>query len=171
MRFSKSLLITTFVLTACSVAIAGVRVGSPAIQDKVAYPSDLVSSFPDVKWGMSFQEAKAVVAKTGASPGGFNNNEISWDGTFNGTTGRATILLRDGKVSQMAILFYAGSKRVEVYNDLLKQSTAKYGKISEEVKGSDSISDLWKPSNDITIELRNVTDPDSPVIVIQWVHS
>jgi hypothetical protein len=166
MRYSCRLLI----LLIATVAVVPAIESSTGQNDNVAYPSDLIAKFPDVKWGMSYQNAKAAITKTGASPGGFSNTELAWDGSFNGVQGRATVLLKDDKVNQISVLLYAGAKRAEIYNDLLRQATAKYGKVSQEVKSSDSMSDLWKPSSDITFELRNVTDPDSPVVVIQWVH-
>lgn len=157
----------------CCAAVAAVSIGpqdrmddQPSIQ-----PSDFFVAFPDLRFGMSFPEAKKLIEKTGASPVAFGSSqsELTWDAAFNKMNGRATVFFKDAEgLSEIAVLVYAMDKRRELFEEWSKKILEKQGAPTES-DTSQATSRLWKLKTGFTIELRLIKDENSPVVDIHWV--
>lgn len=141
---------------------------------EMVLPSDFVRDFPAVAWGMSFQQAKQAVEKTGARPAGFKNSEreFAWDATFDGMRGRGAVFFREGAgVGQIALGVYAFGKRAEVYDAWLKKLTERHGAATEEHDDEFATMKVWRVENGFAIQLRTLKDAHSPVVEITWVKA
>lgn len=135
-------------------------------------PSDFVKDFPGIAWGMSFQETKKAIEKTGAKPAGFKNSEheLAWDATFDGMRGRGAVFFREGAgVSQIAIGVYAFAKRAELYDAWLKKLTARHGAATEDHDDEFAVIKVWRLKNGFALQLRTLKDAHSPVVEVTWV--
>jgi len=134
------------------------------------HPSQFIEGFPSIKWGMNFDEAKTAISKTGAYPVSIIKTEIAWDGKFGDSFGRATVLLKEkGGVNQISLVLYGMDKLEELFKNWSDNFTKKYGKADQKSENKYSISSVWKLKDNINVELRKITDPNSPVININWV--
>jgi hypothetical protein len=135
-------------------------------------PSDIFQNFPELKWGMSFKDAKKAIEKTGVSPVGFKGyeTELAWDAEFNGMRGRGGIHFREGAgLSDIVVGVYAFEKQKDVFEAWLKKIVERHG-ASKEVSDTEvSISHVWRLKNKFVIELRSLKDTDSPVVDVHWV--
>lgn len=143
-------------------------------------PADLFSDFPEVTWGMSFQDAMKAIEKTGAHPAGFKDTqtELAWEGQFNNLNGRGTVLFKEGKVYQIAVIAQALDTQKEVFEAWQQKLTARHGAPKEKEDTSVSISRVWSlvrrrnPStiqDSFVIELRSLKDPNSSAVEVRWV--
>lgn len=144
----------------------------PADAGEAFGPSDLFDDFPQISWGMSFEEAKRALEKAGARPGGFGRSrrELAWDGTFAGLSGRATVLFKEGAGAyEVAVIVHAMEKRREVFEQWAKKITERLGAAKEGEDNSIDTSKLWRLKGGVVLELRLIKDDDSPVVDIHWV--
>lgn len=156
----------------CQSPVAGGATKTPAAEGRMIEPSDLFRDFPEIGWGMSFREVKQAIEKTGAHPVGFKNyeTELAWDGTFNGMSGRGTVLFKEGGgVYEVAVIVYAMDKRKEVYEQLMKKIIERHGAANDGEDTSIATSKVWRLKNGFAIELRLLKDDNSPVIDVHWV--
>ena len=141
---------------------------SPMLQ-----PSDFFRDFPELKWGMSFQDAKRAIEKTGARPvRAFKDDEteLVWTATFEGMSGRARIHFKEGGgADDIAVGVYAYEKQRDVFEAWLKKLTARHGAAKEGSDNSILVSKVWRLKNGFVIELRSLKDVNSPVVDIHWV--
>lgn len=153
--------------------VAGGPTKPPAAEGRMIEPSDLFRDFPGIGWAMSFREIKQAIEKTGADPVGFKNyeTELAWDGTFNGMSGRGTVLFREdgGGVYEIAVIVYAMGKRKEVFEQVLKKIVEKHGAANDGEDTSIATSKVWRLKNGFTIEVRLLKDVNSPVVDVHWV--
>ena len=136
-------------------------------------PSDLFKDFPEIKWGMSFQDVKRAIEKTGARPVRATKDDetqLVWVGTFNGMEGRARVYFEAGKGAiDVVVGVYAYDKQKEVFEAWLKKLNEKHGAAQETTDNSISISHVWRLKNGFVIELRSLKDINSPVVDVHWV--
>ena len=147
---------------------------SLAVEDQMLQPVDLFHDFPEIRWGMSWQEAKQAIEKMGAHPVAFKNTrtELAWDGAFDGMNGRGTVLFKEsGEIYEIAVIVHALDKREEVFEQLRLKIVKKHGVATEEKDTSIDTSKVWRLKNGFIIELRLIKDDDSPVIDIHWVKT
>lgn len=141
-------------------------------QEAMLQPSDLFRNFPQIKWGMSFAEAKSAIEQAGVRPVGLGNDktELAWDGKFDGLSGRGTVLFKEGAgVYEIAVIAYAMEKQQEVFLAWQKKVTERHGP-AKEAEDNIAISNVWKLKDGFVIELRSIKDVNSPVIDIHWVR-
>jgi hypothetical protein len=141
-------------------------------QAQMLQPKDLFRNFPEIRWGMSFHEAKKVIEKTGRHPVGLRDTEteLVWDGTFNEMNGRSTVLFKEGKGAyEIAVIVYAMEKRQAVFEQWTKKITDKHGVAKAVEDNSIATSRVWKLPNGFAIELRLLKDDNSPVVDLHWV--
>jgi hypothetical protein len=150
---------------------SGAPTGDPAAT--MLQPSDLFKDFPDIKWGMSFQEVKRAIEKTGARPvraSKDDERELVWLSTFNGFDGRARVYFKEGAGAiDVVVGVYAYDKQKEVFEAWLKKLNEKHGAAQETTDNSIYISHVWRLKNGFVIELRSLKDVNSPVVDIHWV--
>jgi hypothetical protein len=145
---------------------------SSADEDRMLEPSDLFRDFPEIKLGMSFPDARQAIEKTGAHPVAFRNakTELAWDGTFDGVSGRATVLFKEAAGAyEIAVIAHASDERGEVFARWLKLIVEKHGAPKEDQDTSVDTSKVWRLKDGVALELRLIKDDDSPVIDIHWV--
>lgn len=140
--------------------------------EQMIQPSDIFEKFPELKWGMSFKDAKKALEKTGVTPVGFKGQEteLAWDAEFNGMRGRGGLHFGEGAgLNDIVIGVYAFEKQKDVFEAWLKKLTERHG-ASKEVSDTEvSISHVWRLKNKFVIELRSLKDADSPVVDVHWV--
>lgn len=178
-RFMRCLVfIVCFACTfqaAQAVTVRGVQPSGALIVDEepMLQPSDLFKDFPDIKWGMSFQDVKRAIEKTGARPvraSKDDETQLVWVNTFNGMEGRARVYFKEGAGAiDVVVGVYAYDKQKEVFEAWLKKLIEKHGAAKETLDSSISISHVWRLKNGFVIELRSLKDTDSPVVDIHWV--
>ncbi|HJR07949.1 MAG TPA: hypothetical protein VJ842_11875 [Pyrinomonadaceae bacterium] len=143
-----------------------------ADDEQMIQPSDIFQNFPELKWGMSFKDAKKAIEKTGVSPVGFKGyeTELAWDAEFNGMRGRGGVHFREGAgLSDIVVGVYAFEKQKDVFDEWLKKIVGRHG-VSKEVSDTEvSISHVWRLKNKFVIELRSLKDAGSPVVDVHWV--
>jgi hypothetical protein len=136
-------------------------------------PSDLFKDFPEIKWGMSFQDVKRAIEKTGARPVRATKDDetqLVWTNTFNGMEGRARVFFKEGAGAiDVVVGVYAYEKQKEVFEAWLKKLVEKHGAAKETSDNSISLSHVWRLKNGFVIELRSLKDSNSPVVDIHWV--
>jgi hypothetical protein len=136
-------------------------------------PADLFKEFPPIKWGMSFQEVKKAIEKTGARPvraSKADECELVWMSVFNGMEGRARVYFKEGAGAiDVVVGVYAYEKQKEVFESWLKKLNEKHGAAQETLDNEIYISHVWRLKNGFVIELRSLKDPNSPVVDIHWV--
>jgi hypothetical protein len=149
---------------------------SGALTDETAtmiQPADLFKDFPEIKWGMSFQDVKRAIEKTGARPVRATKDDetqLVWTGTFNGMEGRARVYFKEGEGAiDVVVGVYAYDKQKEVFEAWLKRLNEKHGAAQETTDNTISISHVWRLKNGFVIELRSLKDINSPVVDIHWV--
>lgn len=142
-------------------------------EDRMLQPSDVFQNFPELKWGMSFADAKKAIEKTGARPvraSKDDETQLVWVGTFNGMEGRARVYFGEGAGAvDVVVGVYAYDKRKDVFEAWLKKLTDRHGAATEESDNSITISKVWRLKNGFVIELRLLKDDNSPVVDIHWV--
>ncbi|HJQ24765.1 MAG TPA: hypothetical protein VKA60_12685 [Blastocatellia bacterium] len=134
-------------------------------------PSDLFPGFPQIHWGMSFNDARRAVERTGLRGVGSNpaKTELAWDIAYKSLKGRGTVLFKEGTGAyEIAVVVYAFDQRRAIFDEWKKQITERHG-AANEVDNRVSTSELWRLKNGFTLELRLVKDDDSPVVEIHWV--
>lgn len=132
-------------------------------------PSDFFPDFPDLKFGMSFVEAKKALEKAGIRAVAPVKSQLVWDGTFNQMAGRGTLVFDDDqRLFQISAVISAMEKRKEVFEDWSKRIVEKHGKPTE-LDNEDVTSRLWKLNDGVMLELKLVKDDNSPVLDIRWV--
>lgn len=137
-------------------------------------PADFFPGFPKVAMGMQHGPAKAAIEKTRSGEYGFraSKTEMVWNGTFDGVSGRATLLLKPRTgVWEIAVVLFAMDDRAALYDRYLKKLIATHGKPSETHDDAIAISNVWRLDKGLAIELRSPKDVNSPVVDIHWVHS
>lgn len=142
-----------------------------AEEEKMVEPPDLTTGFLDVKWGMSYRDAKTVIEKSGNRPIGFKGveTELAWNGTFNGMEGRATLIFREGGgLTQMAVLVNAFDKQKDVFEAWSRKLVERHGDAKEEETGY-AAERLWRLKNGFVIQLRSMKESQSGVVVAHWV--
>lgn len=142
------------------------------VEDQVLQPRDFFDNFPEVKLRMSFQDARTAIERGGNHPVGFRDgkSELAWDGTFGGINGRATVLFKEGTgAHEIAVIVYAMDKRKDVFNAWEKRLVNHHGAPKETQENRAHVSDVWRFSNGVVIELRLLKDDDNPVVDIHWV--
>ena len=136
-------------------------------------PAELFKDFPEIKWGMSFQDVKRAIEKTGARPVRATKDDetqLVWTNTFNGMEGRARVYFeKDKGAIDVVVGVYAYDKQKEVFESWLKKLNEKHGAAQETTDNSISISHVWRLKNGFVIELRSLKDTNSPVVDIHWV--
>ncbi|HEX8423237.1 MAG TPA: hypothetical protein VF634_07495, partial [Pyrinomonadaceae bacterium] len=136
-------------------------------------PADLFKDFPEISWGMSFQDVKRAIEKTGAHPVRATKDDESqlvWVSTFNGLEGRARVYFKEGAGAiDVVVGVYAYDRQREVFGAWSKKLNEKHGAAQETTDDSISISHVWRLKNGFAIELRSLKDPQSPVVDIHWV--
>lgn len=135
-------------------------------------PTDFVRDFPAVAWGMSFEQAKQAVEKTGARPAGPKDSEngLAWEATFEGMRGRGAVSLKEGAgVGRISVGVYAFGKRAEVYGAWLKKLTERHGAAAEERDDEFANMKVWRLKNGFAIQLRTLKNEHSPLVEIAWV--
>jgi hypothetical protein len=136
-------------------------------------PSDLFKDFPEIKWGMGFQDVKRAIEKTGARPVRATKDDetqLVWTGTFNSLEGRARVYFeKEAGAIDVVVGVYAYDKQKEVFETWLKKLTEKHGAAKETSDNSISVSHVWRLKNGFVIELRSLKDVNSPVVDIHWV--
>ncbi|HEX8472628.1 MAG TPA: hypothetical protein VF666_01215 [Pyrinomonadaceae bacterium] len=150
---------------------AGVLSEALADEDEMLEPSDFFKEFPEIKWGMSYQDARKAIEKRGHRPIGFKGveTEVAWNGKFNEMEGRGTIILKEGAgVVQISVVVHAFEKKKDLFEAWQKRLTEKYGAAKDE---DTSVADekLWRLKNGFVILIRSLKEAESPVVVIQWV--
>lgn len=164
---------------ACAFQVANVlavqSVGTLTFDEKpMLQPSDLFKDFPEIKWGMSFQDVRRAIEKTGARPvqaSRDDERELVWLNTFNGMSGRARVYFREGAGAfDVVVGVYAYDKQKAVFEAWLKKLTEKHGAAKEISDNSIYLSHVWRLKNGFVIELRSLKDADSPVVDIHWVR-
>ena len=159
-----------FLLLSIFITIGSLFTISPAQGKDSPHPLQFIKDFPIIKWGMTFDETKSAISKTGAYPVSIIKTEIAWDGKFGDKFGRATVLLNEeGRVNQISLVLYGMDKLEELYKNWSDNFTKKYGKTNQKSENKYSVSLVWKLKDKISVELRKIKDPDSPVININWV--
>lgn len=143
----------------------------PGPDKKAPHPADVVEGFPAVKWGMSFQEARQAVEKTGLSARGFGQTELYWDATFHGTTGEARVAFREDGAYEMALMLTGAEQPLPLAGAWRKRLTEKYGKVSEEVADDIAVSLLWRLEGGFAVELRRAAEGVSPIPSVHWVQT
>lgn len=144
----------------------------PRQDRKSPHPSDVLEGFPAVRWGMSFQEARKVVEKTGVTARGFGEIELYWDGTFHGTRGEARVAFREGGGAyEMALMLTGVEQPLPLAEAWRKRLTEKYGKVSEEVADDIAVSLLWRLESGFAVELRRAAEGVSPIPTVHWVQT
>jgi hypothetical protein len=146
--------------------------GSSDGGDQMIQPSDVFKDFPELRWGMSFEDAGKAIEKTGAHPVGRRGakTELAWDGTFDGMSGRATVLFKEGSGAyEIAVIVHAFDKRKEVFERWVKLIVERHGAAKEAQDNSIDASRVWRLKDGVALELRLIKDDDSPVIDIHWV--
>ncbi|HEV7905405.1 MAG TPA: hypothetical protein VGO96_16310 [Pyrinomonadaceae bacterium] len=142
-------------------------------EEPMLQPSDLFKDFPEIKWGMSFQDVKRAIEKTGARPVRATKDDetqLVWTGTFNGMEGRARVYFKEGAGAiDVVVGVYAYDKQKDVFEAWLKKLVEKHGAAKETSDNSISLSHVWRLKNGFVIELRSLKDTDSPVVDIHWV--
>lgn len=140
--------------------------------EQMIQPSDIFEKFPELKWGMSFKDAKKAIEKTGVTPVGFKGQEteLAWDAEFNGMRGRGGVHFGEGTgLSDIVVGVYAFEKQKEVFEAWQKKIAERHG-ASKEVSDTEvSISHVWRLKNKFVIELRSLKDEGSPVVDVHWV--
>ena len=154
-------------------SVAKNSTGSQSGDEQMIQPSDIFEKFPELKWGMSFKDAKKAIEKTGVTPVGFKGQEteLAWDAEFNGMRGRGGLHFGEGAagLNDIVIGVYAFEKQKEVFEAWLKKLTERHG-ASKEVSDTEvSISHVWRLKNNFVIELRSLKDVNSPVVDVHWV--
>lgn len=142
-----------------------------ADEKEMLEPSDFIEDFPEIRLGMSLQETKKAIEKTGARPVGLKNTEteLAWDATFNGMRGRGAVHFEKGAgLKQITAGLYAFEKQQELYEAWLKKLTARHGTPQDE-DTSVAHEKLWRLKNGVAILLRSLKDAESPVVEIRWV--
>lgn len=151
----------------------GTRAGSQADEKGMLEPSDFFEGFPQIKWGMSFQDAKKAIEKTGAHAArGFKDaeTELVWVGKFNGMEGRGAFHFEEGQGLDEAVVgVYAYEKRPALFDEWAKKLAERHGAAKEQEDTSVDTYKLWRLKNGFTILLRTLKDTDSPVVEIRWV--
>jgi hypothetical protein len=168
--FSSAVRVATAVGSRASVVV--MLTTSSVGEDRMLEPSDIFRDFPEIRLGMSFQDAKKAIEKTGAHPVGFRKaqTELAWDGTFGGMSGRGTVLFKEGSGAyEIAVIVHALDKRKEVFGRWLKIIVERHGAAKEEQDTSIDTSKVWRLKNGVALELRLIKDDDSPVVDIHWV--
>lgn len=155
------------------VQASGAMPDEPDEQVTMLQPSDLFKDFPEIKWGMSFQDVKRAIEKTGARPVRATKDDetqLVWTSTFNGLEGRARVYFKEGAGAvDVVVGVYAYDKQKEVFAAWLKKLNEKHGAAQETTDDSVSISHVWRLKNEFVIELRSLKDINSPVVDIHWV--
>lgn len=136
-------------------------------------PADLFASFPEIKWGMSFQEVRKAIEKTGARPvraSKSDEQELVWLSTFKGMEGRARVYFKEGAGAiDVAVKVYAIEKQREVFEEWLKKLKEKHGTATETLDNELYVSHVWRLKNGFVIELRSLKDTDGGIVDIHWV--
>lgn len=144
-----------------------------ADEEPMIQPSDLFKDFPEIKWGMSFQDVKRAIEKTGARPVRATKDDetqLVWTSTFNGMEGRARVYFEKGAGAiDVVVGVYAYDKQKEVFEAWLKKLNEKHGAAKETSDNSIYLSHVWRLKNGFVIELRSLKDTQSPVVDIHWV--
>lgn len=139
---------------------------------RMIQPSDIFQNFPELKWGMSFKEAKKAIEKTGVSPVGFKNyeTELAWDAEFNGMRGRGGLHFGEGAgLNDIVVGVYAFEKQKDVFEAWRKKIVERHG-ASKEISDTEvSISHVWRLKDKFVVELRSLKDVNSPVVDVHWV--
>jgi hypothetical protein len=175
-KFVRRLLFIISFACAFQVANALAAQASGALrvdEEPMLQPSDLFKDFPEIKWGMSFQDVKRAIEKTGARPVRATKDDetqLVWVNTFNGMEGRARVYFKEGAGAvDVVVGVYAYDKQREVFEAWLKKLVEKHGATKEISDNSISLSHVWRLKNGFVIELRSLKDTDSPVVDIHWV--
>ncbi|HYO98648.1 MAG TPA: hypothetical protein VER76_00365 [Pyrinomonadaceae bacterium] len=172
------ILLSLFVVSTGATAFTGgasVATGSTAPQSddaQMIQPSDIFQNFPELKWGMSFKDARKAIEKTGVSPVGFKNyeTELAWDAEFNNMRGRGGVHFREGAgLSEIVVGVYAFEKQKEVFEAWQKKIVERHGAANESSDTEVSVSKVWRLKNKFVIELRSLKDVNSPVVDVHWV--
>jgi hypothetical protein len=154
-------------------AIAIQQSSKLAVDDEpMLQPSDLFKDFPEIKWGMSFQDVKRAIEKTGARAVRATKDDetqLVWVSTFNGMDGRARVYFEKGAAIDVVVGVYAYDKQKAVFDEWLKKLNEKHGASKEVSDDTISISHVWRLKNGFVIELRSLKDTESPVVDIHWV--
>jgi hypothetical protein len=144
--------------------------GLPFDEEPVLQPSELFRVFPKIEWGMSFEDARKAIEKSGAHPvRAFKDaeTELVWIGKFNGMEGRGAVHFKEGAgLDEILVGVYAFDKQKELFAEWLKKLTAKHGPAKEELDNEILVSKVWRLKNGFVIELRLLKDVNSPVVDI-----
>ena len=170
MRINRKLVGVLLLLVCFSFNVAAQTPGAGGAE--LTGPSDFVQNFPEIRWGMSFEETKKAVEKSGARPAGFKNSEkeLAWEATFNGMRGRGAVFFREGAgVGQIAVGVYAFGKRAEVFEAWLKKLTERHGPAQEERDDEFASTKVWRLKSGFAVQLRTLKDAHSPVVELTWV--
>lgn len=136
-------------------------------------PSELFVDFPQIRWGMSFSDAKQAIEKTGARPVRpikDAETELGWLGTFDGVRGRASARFTPGAgLTEVVVGVFPEAKHGEVFASWLKKLVERQGAAQEEEDNSVAVSKVWRLQNGFVVELRSVKDDESPVVDVHWV--
>ena len=136
-------------------------------------PSDLFKEFPEIKWGMTSQEVRKAIERTGSRPARQTKGdepELVWWSTFNGMEGRARVYFKEGAGAvDLVVGVYAYEKQKEVFEAWLQKLNERHGAAQETSDNSIYISHVWRLKNNFVIELRSLKDINSPVVDIHWV--
>jgi hypothetical protein len=175
-KFMRGLvLIISLACTFQAANVLAVQASGALITDEepMLQPSDLFKDFPEIKWGMSFQDVKRAIEKTGARPVRATKDDetqLVWTNTFNGMEGRARVFFKEGAGAiDVVVGVYAYEKQKEVFEAWLKKLVEKHGAAKETSDDSISLSHVWRLKNGFVIELRSLKDSNSPVVDIHWV--
>lgn len=152
---------------------AAAREKPAAAEGRMLEPSEFFRGFPEIAWGMKFQDALRAVERAGARPIRLSKEvetEFAWTGKFEGMEGRAAAhLLREGEgVTQITVGVYALERRKEVFEAWGKRVAARHGAAKEE-ESEYAVERLWRLKNGFAILLRTLKDANSPVVEIRWV--
>jgi hypothetical protein len=167
-----SCIVSAWTVTTGQTVGAGSEAKTSGEEVRMLQPSEVFRDFPEIRWEMSFEEVKKAIEKSGGRPVGFKDSktELAWEGTFNGITGRGTVLFRDdGSMFEIAVITYAMEKRKSVYESFLKKLEERHGATKEKEDDSIATSKVWRLKNGFAIEVRLLKDENSPVVDIHWV--
>ena len=140
-------------------------------EGRMIEPSDLFRDFPDIKLGMSFEDAKKAIERKDIQPTGFKNEktELAWDDKFNGIMGSGQLRFKNHKVHEITVVIYAMNKRNAIFKSFQQKITARHG-ISQEVEDTPELtSNLWRLKNGVGIGIQVNKEANYPTIYINWV--
>ncbi|HEX9962170.1 MAG TPA: hypothetical protein VGB00_14640 [Pyrinomonadaceae bacterium] len=132
-------------------------VQSAAAQEQMTQPTNFFRSFPEIKWGMSAEKAKAAIEKTGKRAARPVETQLTWFDAFDRTDGRGVFVFsNENSLEAVIVQLYYSEKGKQMYESWLKKLSEKHGEAKEEKLSDDVTLRRWNFKNGFFLELRLV---------------